>query len=308
MQNKKFTLTNEQLEFFRKNGYVGPFDLYPEDEIKEEYKKLRAAMFDRDHAVYDLEHKSLLAGYDRHLDIDFFSQHIMKRQIVDKVESILGPDVLCWRSELFPKYPGDEGTDWHQADTFAHASGSPQIQWPDSEFGGAVTVWTAVTEASEETGCLRFIPGTHEEMVYDESKEMAYQPDQVNQLKKDGMKRGFFGYDYRNLQKDPDFKPDEDAAVSIVMKPGQFVIFWSTLMHSSFPNTSEHKTRLGFTARYVPTCVKVYPDTDTVDEYGTVLSLDKYGTVLVRGEDHYQHNRQLTENTRGLAFELDEAE
>lgn len=303
---KKYGLSEEELESFRKNGYIGPFDLYGEDEIKEEYKKLRAQMFDREHAVYDVEHTSLLAGYDRHLDINFFSQHIMKRQILDKLEEILGPDLLCWRSELFPKYPGDEGTDWHQADTFAHASGSPQIQWPSSEFGGAVTVWTAVTEASEETGCLRFIPGTQEEMAYDETKEMSYNPDDVNNLEKDGMKRGFFGYDYRNLQKDPDFTPDESAAVSIQMRPGQFVIFWSTLMHSSFPNSSKNKTRLGFTARYVPTCVKVYPDTDTVDEYGTILSLEKYGTVLVSGEDTYGHNRRLTKNTRDKDFVLED--
>lgn len=303
---KKFSLTEEQLKSFRENGYIGPFDLYDAEEIKEEYKKLRAQMFDREKAVYELEHTSLLAGYDRHLDINFFSRHIMKRQILDKLEDILGPDILCWRSELFPKYPGDEGTDWHQADTFAHASGAPQIEWPSSEFGGAVTVWTAVTEASKETGCLRFIPGTQEEMVYDESKDMTYNPDQVNKLEKDGMKRGFFGYDYRNLQKDPDFVPDESSAVSIEMKPGQFVIFWSTLMHSSFPNSSQNKTRLGFTARYVPTCVKVYPDTDTVDEYGTVISLDKYGTVLVSGKDEFNHNRKLEKNTRDLEFALED--
>ncbi|TQV81086.1 chlorinating enzyme [Aliikangiella coralliicola] len=300
--DKKYGLSEDELAAFRKNGYIGPFDLYSPEEIGETYKKLRPQMFDREFAVYDLDHTSLLAGYDRHLDIDFFSQHIMQRRILDKLESILGPDILCWRSELFPKYPGDEGTDWHQADTFAHASGAPQIEWPSSEFGGAVTVWTAVTEANEENGCLRFIPGTQEEMFYDESKEMAYKPEEVNKLEKDGIKRGFFGYDYRNLQKDPSFVPDESAAASITMKAGQFVIFWSTLMHSSFPNTTTNKTRLGFTARYVPTCVKVYPDTDTVDEYGTVLSLEKYGTVLVSGEDDYQHNKILNSNTRGYVF------
>jgi len=303
---EKFNLSESELKKFREDGYIGPFDLYNSEEIKQEYKKLRAQMFDREYAVYQIEHTSLLAGYDRHLDINFFSRHIMKRQILDKLEGILGPDILCWRSELFPKYPGDEGTDWHQADTFAHASGAPQIEWPSSEFGGAVTVWTAVTDATIETGCLRFIPGTQEEMLYDESKEMSYTPEAVNKLEKDGMKRGFFGYDYRNLQKDPDFKPDESAAVSIEMKAGQFVIFWSTLMHSSFPNSSKNKARLGYTARYVPTCVKVYPDTDTVDEYGTILSLDKYGTVLVSGKDEFGHNRIITKNTRNLEFSTEE--
>ncbi len=142
-------------------------------------------------------------------------------------------------------------------------------------------------------------------MFYDELKEMKYTPEEVNKLEKDGVKRGFFGYDYRNLQKDPNFVPDESKAESIKMRAGQFVIFWSTLMHSSFPNTTTNKTRLGFTARYVPTSVKIYPDTETVEEYGSVLSLDKYGVVLVSGKDDYKLNRTRRENTRGLEFRIE---
>jgi non-haem Fe2+, alpha-ketoglutarate-dependent halogenase len=303
---KKYALTKEQVEKFRRDGFIGPLDLYDSDEIKALYaNKLRAEMFDRSRAVYDLDHTSRLAGYDRHLDSDFFSQHIIRREIVDKLEQILGPDIICWRSEMFPKYPGDEGTDWHQADNFGHASGSAQIQWPNgSEFGGAVTVWTAITDVTEETAALRFIPGTQEEMFYDESKEMRYTPENEHKLEKGGMKRGFFGYDYRNLQKDPDWVPDESSAVSMIMKAGQFVIFWSTTMHSSFPNSSRNKTRLGFTARYLPTSVKVYPNTNTLDEYGTVLSLEKFGCVLVSGEDRFGHNRMLKQSTRGYEFRI----
>lgn len=298
-----FHMSADELKKFKINGYAGPFDLYDSDTIQREYKEIRVQLFDRSHAIYELAHTSLLAGYDRHLDIDFFSAHICKKEIVEKVQDILGPDVICWRSEMFPKYPGDEGTDWHQADTFAHASGIPQIVWPTAqEFGGSVTVWTAVTQATEENGCLRFIPGTHEEMFYDESKEMKYSPTMVNQLEKRGIKSGFFGYDYRNLQKDPNFVPDESRAVSIEMRAGQFVIFWSTLMHSSFPNSTTNKTRLGFTARYVPATVKIYPDTDVIEEYGSRLSLSKYGVVLVSGEDRLKLNRVLTASARGFIF------
>lgn len=300
---KKFGMTPAELASFRKNGFAGPFDLYDAEEIIAKYKRIRADMFDRSHAIYDLDHKSLIAGYDRHLDINDLSTHIVRPEITDKVADILGPDLICWRSEMFPKYPGDEGTDWHQADTFAHASGKPQIVWPMNEkFGGAITVWTALTEVTEANGCLRFMPGTHEEMFYDESKGMKYSPEQVNKMEKDGIKRGFFGYDYRNLQKDPDFKPDESAAVSMEMRAGQFVIFWSTCMHSSFPNSTTNQTRLGFTARYVPASVSVYPDTDVVEEYGSRMSLDKFGVVVVSGSNPSSHNRVVSRNARGLEF------
>jgi len=301
--NRKFSFTESERKAFHDNGYAGPFDIYGRQEMKEIYRKLRSDLFDRRYAVYNLDHSSRLAGYDRHLDVDFLSRHVAKPEIVDRVASILGPNVACWRSEMFPKYPGDEGTDWHQADTFAHASGRPQVVWPMNEsFGGALTVWTAITDSDRENGCLRFIPGTHEEMFYDESKEMKYAPEQINKLEKNGIKAGFFGYDYRNLQKDPNWVPDDSKAVAMEMTAGQCIIFWSTLMHASFPNVTTNRTRLGFTARYVPTSVKIYPDTDTFDEYGSTLSLEHYGVVVVDGTDEYGHNRVVTSNRRGTPF------
>lgn len=299
----EFKLSQIEIDHFRERGYIGPFTLYSPEEARQRYKIIRAELFDRQHAVYDLPTQSPIANYDRHLDVDLLSEHIAHPGIVQRLNTILGPNLICWRSEMFPKYPGDEGTDWHQADTFAHASGKPQIVWPgDQRFGGAITVWTAFTDATEENGCLRFMPGTHEEMFYDESKRMAFDPTKVNALEKDGIKRGFFGYDYRSLQKDPDWKPDESRAVSLEMQPGQCVIFWSTLMHSSFPNSTKDKTRLGYASRYVPASVRVYPDTDVVDEYGSQISLSKYGVVLVSGEDHFGHNRRVDRNMRGTPF------
>jgi non-heme Fe2+,alpha-ketoglutarate-dependent halogenase len=300
---KKFSLSADDIALFRKQGFIGPFTIYSPEEARERYKVIRAELFNRDYAIYDLPPKSAIANYDRHLDVNLLSEHICRHEIVDRVNSILGPDVNCWRSELFPKYPGDEGTDWHQADTFAHASGKPQIEWPgDQGFGGAITAWTAMTDATETNGCLRFIPGTHEEMFYDESKKMAYDASNINALDKDGIKRGFFGYDYRSLQKDPNWKPHEDQAVSLVMEAGQCVIFWSTLMHSSYPNSTANQTRMGFASRYVPTAVRVYPGTDVVEEYGSTISLEKYGVVLVSGEDKYGHNKRVLKNARGFEF------
>lgn len=300
--SNKFSFSEEEVANFRKNGYAGPFDLYDGAEAKEKYKIIRAELFDREHAIYDLPVDSIIAGYDRHFDVNILSEHIARREIVDRVCSILGPDVVCWRSETFPKYPGDEGTDWHQADTYAHASGFPQIRWPDDEFGGAITVWTAFTDVNEENGCLRFIPGTHEEMFYDESKDMDFDPNRVNNVERQGMKRGFFGYDYSNLQKDPDWVPPESDAISMEMKAGQFVIFWSTLMHASWPNSTENTTRMALASRYLPTCVEVYPEVDSLEEYGSRISLDKYGVVLVSGEDKFKHNRIKDVNNKGFKF------
>ena len=304
----RFSLSPDELDAFRRQGYFGPFQVYDPDEMRSTWRRERLKIMDRSDAVYQtdsLSGNTNIANYDRHLDNTFLADHITRPEIVERVISVLGPDLLCWRTEFFPKYPGDEGTDWHQADTFANASGKPQIRWPEEhkEFGGTITVWTAFTEATEEMGALQFIPGTHQQMMYDETKRMHYDPDSINATDKGGVRRGFFGYDYRQLQKDPDWKPDEASAVSMVMRPGEAVLFWSTLMHASWPHLGRSADpRLGFAARYVPTSVHVYPDTDAIEEYGGRVELDRYGAVLVAGKDGYGHNRLATETTRGHRF------
>lgn len=307
---RQFALTPEEFTRFQQNGFYGPFKVYEVDEMRQIWRRERLALMDRSNAIYQEEAaqsgNTNISNYDRHMDNDFLADHICRPEIVDRVASVLGPDVLCWRTEFFPKYPGDEGTDWHQADTFANASGSPQIVWSGEEhvhFGGTLTVWSAFTEANLDTGCLQFMPGTHQQMMYDETKKMHYDPDRINREHKNGIPRGFFGYDYRELRIDEDFEPDESLAVPMVMRPGEAIMFWSTLMHASLPhNGTTDEMRLGFAARYVPTSVHVYPDTEEIVEYGGRVGLDRFGSVLVSGTNDYDYNTIATRTTTGHPF------
>ena len=310
--NKLFCLSPEELNSFEKNGFIGPFSIYSPEEMDSLWDKIRRKIPDRSYAAYPVDSQggvTNISNYDRHLDIDELASHICNRHIVDRVVSILGDNVLCWRTEFFPKYPGDEGTDWHQADTFANASGKPQILWPgeseDNFNGGTLTVWTAFTDSTKENGCLQLIPGSHKKMNYDEQKTMEFKPERINALQKDGLSRGFFGYDYRDLKIDPEWSPDESKAFPVVMKRGQCLIFWSTLMHASLPNinTDRKKYRMGFATRYVPSSVTVYPNTKVVDEYGGKIPLDNFGNVLVSGEDKSGGANKYRETTlKGTPF------
>lgn len=302
-REKCFKLTDHELRFFHENGYIGPFTLYSSVEMAQIYKKVRVQLFNRQHAPYDTDPASSIANYDRHLDLSLLSNHICRPEIVDKVVSILGNSVLCWRSEFIPKEPGEEGTDWHQADTFEHASGEPQLVSANGESGeGAINVWTAFTDATEDNGCLMFIPRTHNRMNYDESKGMKYSPDKNINLVKNGVRRGFNGYDYRESQIDSDWQPDEQKAISLLMKAGEFIVFRSTLVHASKPNSTEDSMRLGYVARYVSGSTKVYPETDSIEEFGGTISLKNYGVVEVSGQNIEPSNRVRSENARGEPF------
>lgn len=306
----RFGLAPRELEDFHQRGYAGPFTLYEPAEMDAALRRLRPQLLDARKAIYEsgaaVSGVTNLSNYDRHFDVPFLAEHICRNEIVDRVASILGPDVLCWRTEFFPKYPGDEGTDWHQAGTFANVASSkkPQIEWPAGSNGrGTITVWTAFTESTIDNGCMQVIPGSHRTIYYDETKTMEYDANRINQVDKNGTRRGFFGYDYRQLQVDPDWRPDESQAVSMVMRPGQFIIFWSTLLHASHAHSGKtNKMRLGYAARYLPTSVKVYPHSSSLDEFGGKASLDKYGVVVVAGEERHGHNREVTHTVHGVPF------
>ena len=158
-QYESFYLSNDELNNFQDYGFIAPITVYTPEEMANIWRQVRVELTDRSCAAYPVDSfgaATNIANYDRHLDIDLLSRHICNRRIVDRVVSILGENILCWRTEFFPKYPGDEGTDWHQADTFANASGKPQILWPgetDKHFGqGTITVWTAFTDATSKNG------------------------------------------------------------------------------------------------------------------------------------------------------------
>jgi non-heme Fe2+,alpha-ketoglutarate-dependent halogenase len=306
--SKTFFFTKEELTDFQEKGVAGPFTLFEPEEMNEHWKRVRIELFDRSKCVYpDAPAGSGVYDYDRHLDNSFLAEVICRPEITHRMAGILGPDILCWRSEFFVKYPGDEATDWHQADNFGGANGIPHITWPNGkDFNGTLTAWVAFTDATTETACMRFIPGTQRDLHYDEALGMHYEPEKSNRRWIAGELRGFFGYDWRQLKTDKNWEPDESKSFSMPVRAGQFIIFWSTTMHASHRHSGKSKEmRLAFAPRYVPTSCMLYEnmkETNRVDEFGGSFSLDKYGSVVVSGRNDHSYHRISTHTTRGVPF------
>jgi non-heme Fe2+,alpha-ketoglutarate-dependent halogenase len=285
-----YYLSEGETSFFYQNGYLGPFTLCQPEEMTSLFEEVRMDLLDTHNAPFP---KSKL-NYDRHLDLQALNQIINNPKVVHRISSILGPDVLSWRTEWFPKYPGDEGTDWHQAESFVEFEGTEKLVPTAAEEGRPweLTAWIAMSESTKENGCLKVMPGTHRTWFFDEKRNVPFEPENFNQkVISTGEKAGFYGYDYDKLKLDPTWKPDEEKAVHMVMKPGQFCIFTSRCMHGSNPNSTQSSTRFGWATRFVPTHVKVYAGQDSFHHFGEELPLDRYSTVLVLGEDRYHHNR-----------------
>jgi chlorinating enzyme len=284
----------QDVKAFAEQGYIGPFTLCEPEEMTAWWKVQRKALLDPSNSTRKVFDNPV--NYDRHLDIPGLSRLITQPEIVRRMQALIGPDIFCWRTEFFPKNPGDSGTGWHQVETYAigeteegmleateHSPGSPM----------ELTAWVAFTEAAKENGCMKVIPGSHREWRYDEHAPMRW-----NGAARDN---SFFGYNYNDIKIDKDWDPDAQDVQHLEMRPGQFIIFTARTIHGSNPNTS-NRQRMGYAIRTVPTHVKVYGGMTGFDEFGHHFDLDKHGCVLVAGEDEHNLNRVRAENAWGEPF------
>jgi non-haem Fe2+, alpha-ketoglutarate-dependent halogenase len=95
-----------------------------------------------------------LAGGYRHKSHLLFTwcwDLIHNDAVLDAVESVIGPDILCWSTTFFIKEAGDPAyVSWHQDSTY----------WGLSE-PDVVSAWLALSPATVESGAMRVIPGSH---------------------------------------------------------------------------------------------------------------------------------------------------
>jgi chlorinating enzyme len=278
--------------FFDQNGYIGPFTIYEPEIADAMWKKVRVRLLNKKNAIY----RDNKMNYDRHLDIKALSDIVSHPDIVRRVQSILGPNILCWRTEWFPKYPGDEGTAWHQAESFVAFEGESKLV-PTRPHASSweMTVWFAFTEVSRQMGCLKVVPNTHRTWFFDEHRNVPYDPETTMK----GTGAGFYGYDFEKLKIDPDWRPDESQALHFEMEAGQAFMFTSRCLHGSEPNITKDRTRMGLAIRYVPTDVRIYPKHDGhYTHFGEVFTLESYAAMLVAGEDTFAHNKIISPLTR----------
>lgn len=275
----------EEREFFKENGYIGPFTIYKPEVATALWKEVRIKLLNKKKAIY----RDNKMNYDRHLDLKILSDIVSHPDIVRRVQNLLGPNILCWRTEWFPKYPGDEATAWHQAESFVAFEGDSKIV-PTQPHEGSweLTVWFGFTEAKRETGCLKIIPKTHRTWFFDEKRQVPYDPSTTMK----GTGAGFYGYDFEKLKIDPNWEADESEALHFEMEAGQVFMFTSRLLHGSEPNITKDRLRMGLAMRYVPTDVRVYPYHDgQFTHFGEIFRLDDYAAILVGGQDTFGHNK-----------------
>lgn len=212
-------LSEAAVEKYRRDGYYLPIDVLSDAETRDLRARLEAHEAETGGPISgDRRHKA-------HLYLTWLNDLIRKPRILDAVEDVLGPNLLCWSTSFFIKEASDPGfVSWHQDATYWGLS-SPDV----------MTVWIAFTPANLLNGCMKFMPGSHREQL--EHKD-TFDKDNL-------LSRG----------QEIAVKVDESKGVDAILKPGQASLHHVLLAHGSAPNRSNDR-RIGFAIRYIPTYVK----------------------------------------------------
>ncbi len=142
-------------------------------------------------------------------------------RLLDPVEELLGPDILCYGTSFIIKQPCDgRFVSWHQDATYWGLA-APE----------AVTAWIALTPSDRERGCVRALPRTHATQL-----EHADTRDPRNLL---GRREKVLA----------DIEPS--AAVDLLLAPGEMSLHHVLLIHGSEANRSSER-RVGFAVRFIP--------------------------------------------------------
>lgn len=288
---------------FYEDGFLGPFELCSPDRMASRAERMwslwdspsktyppgtyefvgdrQAAVGDDELSNEDYATRGLNAR-DKHLDDPELLDMYADPAIVERVAQLLGPDLLLWRSQFFPKYPKMGGTGWHQASSYLNETMRvATLTPPDLSQLFQLTVWVAITDSTRDNGCLRIVRGTHREI-----QPMAIED--FDPAKHADNKSDRFGTKLLRTF----HEIDESRVVDLEMKAGQFVIFTERVMHGSLPNITTDQSRLGMSARYVLPEVEIH-NPWVLGEGGldiaylriAKLRLDRWKAMLVRGVD-----------------------
>jgi ectoine hydroxylase-related dioxygenase (phytanoyl-CoA dioxygenase family) len=190
--------------------------------------------------------------------------------------------VLVWSCGFFIKEPGSKSyVSWHQDLNYWGLDGDREV-----------TAWYALTPATIENGCMRFVPGSHR------TKDVPH----VDSFAKDNLlTRG----------QEIAVEVDETSAVNVLLRAGQASFHHGHMFHASGANTTDAR-RLGLAIRYIAPSMKqrsgdklLVSHVSGKDEYGHFEVMPPPAGRLL--EEDFERARRNTQMKQGILYKGVEA-
>lgn len=251
-------LQPQAIEQYQRDGYYFPLKVLDDNEVAANRARLDA---------FEKTQGQPLAGAQRnksHLLFKWVDNLMRHDTILDAVEDLIGPDLLCWNT-LFWIKEANSGSfvSWHQ-----------DLRYWGLDTADLVSVWLALSPASLESGCMRVLPGSHQGELLPHKDEYA-----------DGnlLTRG----------QEIAVEVDEHKTVAMPLNPGEISLHNVRLAHASSPNQSADR-RIGLSLHYMPTKSKQI--VGEWDSAALVRGEDRYG--------HFKHAPQPSKDFDPVAVEF----
>jgi len=222
---EKYKLSEEQIQFFKENGYLAGIKLLEEsqiDRLKEELSTLTDPQHPGNHLFYEFhsnessdQNTVLFHALGAWRITPGFHDVLWNPAFLMACSQLLGNvPVRFWHDQLFCK-PAQHGgvVAWHQDYSY----------WTRTKPMAHLTCWTGLDDASTENGCMYYVPGSHRWGLLDKP-ELA------------GDMEGIF--DYLTEEQTAQFKP-----VPVELKKGYASFHHPLLVHGSYANHSERARR-----------------------------------------------------------------
>jgi hypothetical protein len=215
---KAMQLTSEQRERYREDGFLIFTALLPEKK-RARYVGLFHGLVERAKALRESDNGFCLAPDADEKPIPGLLHKVQgvclvepevldlarESEILDRVESLLGPDIDMFGSKFFPMMVrGATSTGWHQ-DNYYFGSQSDRV----------LSCAIYLEDTDRDNGCLQVLPGSH----------------RAGQIVAHGSGKGTYAHgDWAEV--------DESRAVDVVCPGGTVVLFSANLLHGARPNRS----------------------------------------------------------------------
>ena len=179
-----------------------------------------------------------------HLLFRWANDLVRHPRILDAIEDLIGPDILCWTSNFFIKEAMNPAfVSWHQDATY----------W-GLDRDDVITAWIALSDAPIASGAMKFLPGSHRGQQLPHADTF-----HENNL----LSRG----------QDIAVDVDDNKGVFVPLEAGEISLHHVKLVHGSEPNRTGDR-RIGLAVRYIPPQVRQLKVRDSamlvrgVDTYG----------------------------------------
>ncbi len=213
-------LSAEAIAQYRRDGFHFPVRVLSAAEARSYRDRLEAA---------ERAAGGPLAGDRRHkvhLLYTWADELARHPAILDAVEDVIGPDILCWSTTFFTKEAHSPSfVSWHQDATYWGLSTDEVI-----------TAWVAFADAPVASGAMKFWPGSH----------LRNQLEHRDTFDKDNL-----------LTRGQEIAVDvpDGAGVDVPLRAGEMSLHHVLLVHGSGPNATDDR-RIGFAIRYIPPHVR----------------------------------------------------